>query len=72
MQQFSPLWRCLGKMYKPHIAEFRCGVPKISGTMILNKQSAVNIRKTIAAALELGYPYIDSATDDIIKAAGQL
>jgi len=39
--------------------------------MILNKRSAVNAQLTIAAALELGYPYIASALDDIIKTAGQ-
>jgi len=53
------------------MAEFRGGVPKISGIMILNKWSAINTRQTIAAALELRYHYIDSALDDIIKTAGQ-
>ncbi len=61
---------CMRKLYRPYIFEFRGGVPKISGIMILNKRSAINAQLTIAAALELRYPYIDSAIDDIIKTAG--
>ena len=60
---------CMRRMYRPYMAEFRGGVPKISGIMILNKWSAINTRQTIAAALELRYHYIDSALDDIIKTA---
>ena len=62
---------CMRKMYKPYMAELRGGVPKISGITILNKRSANNAWETIAGALELRYPYIDSALDDIIKTAGQ-
>jgi hypothetical protein len=39
--------------------------------MILNERSSINVQLTIAGALELRYPYIDSALDDIIKMAGQ-
>jgi len=59
----------LRMMPRSYIAEFRGRVPKISRIMTLNKQSTINAQETIAVTLELRYPYIDSAIDDIIKTA---